>query len=59
MESPEIQVLREPGATSCWSRRMFGVRNCGEGLIAGAVRVLAIFDKPDQLEGPYFEETVM
>jgi len=29
-----------------------------EGLLqAGRLRVLAIFDKPDPLEGPYFEET--
>jgi hypothetical protein len=30
-----------------------------EGLIdRGRLRVLAIFDKPDPLEGPYFEETI-
>jgi hypothetical protein len=30
-----------------------------EGLLAdGALRILAIFDKPDPLEGPYFEETI-
>jgi formate-dependent phosphoribosylglycinamide formyltransferase (GAR transformylase) len=30
-----------------------------EGLIArGAARILAIFDKPDPLEGPFFEETI-
>jgi hypothetical protein len=30
-----------------------------EGLLTdGALRVLAIFDKPDPLEGPYFEETI-
>jgi hypothetical protein len=27
-------------------------------LIDGTLRVLAIFDKPDPLEGPYFEETI-
>jgi biotin carboxylase len=27
-------------------------------LTAGALRVLAIFDKPDPLEGPFFEETI-
>lgn len=25
---------------------------------AGTVRILAVFDKPDPLEGPYFEETI-
>jgi biotin carboxylase len=30
-----------------------------EGLVTrGATRILAIFDKPDPLEGPYFEETI-
>ncbi len=30
-----------------------------EGLLAGArLRVLALFDKPDALAGPYFEETI-
>jgi biotin carboxylase len=30
-----------------------------EGLLtAGALRTLAIFDKPDPLEGPFFEETI-
>ena len=30
-----------------------------EGLLrAGALEVLAVFDKPDPLEGPYFEETL-
>src|ERR1700736_6682261 len=30
-----------------------------EGLLVdGVLRVLAIFDKPDPLEGPYFEETI-
>lgn len=30
-----------------------------EGLLhAGSLEVLAIFDKPDPLEGPYFEETI-
>ena len=30
-----------------------------EGLLTGGkLRVLAVFDKPDPLEGPYFEETI-
>jgi biotin carboxylase len=30
-----------------------------EGLVTrGAVRILALFDKPDPLEGPFFEETI-
>ncbi len=30
-----------------------------EGLVSdGRLRVLAIFDKPDPLDGPFFEETI-
>ncbi len=36
-----------------------GVEVAVEGLLTGGdLRVLAIFDKPDPLEGPYFEETI-
>jgi biotin carboxylase len=36
-----------------------GVEVAVEGLLrAGELEVLAIFDKPDPLEGPYFEETL-
>src|SRR4029077_5804067 len=30
----------------------------GGRLVAGRVQVLALFDKPDPLDGPYFEETI-
>ena len=36
-----------------------GVEAAVEGLLVdGALQVLAIFDKPDRLEGPFFEETL-
>jgi biotin carboxylase len=36
-----------------------GVEVALEGLlVAGDLRVLALFDKPDPLDGPYFEETI-
>ena len=36
-----------------------GVEVALEGLLrAGALSVLALFDKPDPLDGPYFEETI-
>lgn len=36
-----------------------GIEVSVEGLVdAGRLRVLAIFDKPDPLEGPFFEETI-
>jgi biotin carboxylase len=60
MESPEIQVLREPGSDRLLVESYVAGREVAvEGLIAGGrLRVLAIFDKPDPLEGPYFEETI-
>jgi len=60
LQSPEVQVTREP-----WLDRVLvesyipGVEVAVEGLLdRGRLRVLAIFDKPDPLEGPYFEETI-
>ncbi len=60
MESPEIQVLREPERDQLLVETYVAGREVAvEGLIAGGrLRVLAIFDKPDPLEGPYFEETI-
>jgi biotin carboxylase len=40
-------------------RYLPGVEVALEGLLTGgALRTLALFDKPDPLEGPYFEETI-
>jgi biotin carboxylase len=60
MESPEIQVLRELGRDQLLVEMYVAGREVAvEGLIErGRLRVLAIFDKPDPLEGPYFEETI-
>jgi biotin carboxylase len=60
MESAEIQVLREPERDRLLVETYIPGREVAvEGLIAGGrLRVLAIFDKPDPLEGPYFEETI-
>jgi biotin carboxylase len=60
MESPEIQVLREPERDRLLVEKYIpGCEVAVEGLIdRGRLRVLAIFDKPDPLEGPYFEETI-
>jgi hypothetical protein len=58
--SSEVQATREP-----WLDRVLvenyipGVEVAVEGLLThGQLRVLAIFDKPDPLEGPYFEESI-
>src|ERR1700741_951609 len=60
MESPEIQVLREPERDRLLVETYIPGREVAvEGLIdRERLRVLAIFDKPDPLEGPYFEETI-
>ena len=50
-EDPAEQLLVE--------QYQSGVEVAVEGLLrAGALEVLAVFDKPDPLEGPYFEETL-
>ncbi len=60
LTSPEIQVLREPGLGELLVESYIPGREVAvEGLLTeGRLRILAIFDKPDPLEGPYFEETI-
>jgi predicted ATP-grasp superfamily ATP-dependent carboligase len=60
LASPEIQALREPGLDRLLVESYIPGREVAiEGLLTnGCLRVLAIFDKPDPLEGPYFEETI-
>lgn len=60
LESPEIQVLREPNLDHILVESYIPGREVAiEGLLTnGKFRALAIFDKPDPLEGPYFEETI-
>jgi len=60
LESPEMQVLREPHLDRLLVERYIPGREVAiEGLLTnGKLRVLAIFDKPDPLEGPFFEETI-
>jgi predicted ATP-grasp superfamily ATP-dependent carboligase len=60
LKSPEIRALREPEPDALLVERYIpGGEVAVEGLLtAGRLRVLAIFDKPDPLEGPYFEETI-
>jgi biotin carboxylase len=60
LESPEIQVLREPELEQLLAESYIpGKEVALEGLLEhGSLRVLAIFDKPDPLEGPYFEESI-
>jgi formate-dependent phosphoribosylglycinamide formyltransferase (GAR transformylase) len=59
-ESPEIQATREPHLDRMLVEGYIPGREVAvEGLLTdGSLRILAIFDKPDPLEGPYFEETI-
>lgn len=60
LASPEVQVTREAELDrSLVERYIPGTEVALEGLLeAGHLRVLALFDKPDPLEGPYFEESI-
>jgi formate-dependent phosphoribosylglycinamide formyltransferase (GAR transformylase) len=60
LESPEIRATREPNLDQILVEGYIPGREVAvEGLLTdGRLRILAIFDKPDPLEGPYFEETI-
>jgi len=61
------RIVTEPDVAACGdpARRLLveefvpGGEHALEGLLVdGELRVLALFDKPDPLDGPYFEETI-
>ncbi|MFI5096127.1 MAG: ATP-grasp domain-containing protein [Candidatus Acidiferrales bacterium] len=60
LESPEIRATREPNLDQILVEGYIPGREAAvEGMLTdGQLRVLAIFDKPDPLEGPYFEESI-
>jgi hypothetical protein len=60
LKSPEILATREPHLDQMLVEGYIPGREVAvEGLLTdGALNFLAIFDKPDPLEGPYFEETI-
>ncbi len=60
LESAEIRATREPNLDQMLVEGYMPGREVAvEGLLTdGRLRILAIFDKPDPLEGPYFEETI-
>ena len=60
LSSPELQVTREGDLDRLLVERYIpGAEFALEGFLeAGQLRVLALFDKPDPLEGPYFEESI-
>lgn len=60
LDSPEIRATREPNLDQMLVEEYLAGREVAVEAILneGDLRVLAIFDKPDPLEGPYFEETI-
>ena len=60
LESPEIRATRESNLDQILVEGYIPGREVAlEGLLTdGVLKALAIFDKPDPLEGPYFEETI-
>ena len=60
LNSPEIRTTRESDLDRILVEGYIAGKEVAvEGLITdGVLRILAIFDKPDPLEGPFFEETI-
>jgi biotin carboxylase len=58
--SPEVGVLRDPASDFIQVEDYIdGIEIAVEGLVdCGRLHVLAVFDKPDALAGPFFEETI-
>jgi biotin carboxylase len=60
MQSPDIRVERNPDHDHVLLEGFIPGREFAvEGLLTGGqLQILAIFDKPDPLDGPFFEETL-
>jgi hypothetical protein len=60
LAQPDIRALRDPDAAVILVETFIPGREYAvEGVLSrGRLQVLAIFDKPDPLYGPYFEETL-
>jgi len=60
LDSAEVRVTREPNLGHMLVEGYLPGREVAvEGLLTeGNLRILAVFDKPDPLEGPYFEESI-
>jgi biotin carboxylase len=60
LDAPEIGATREANLHQILVEGYIPGREVAvEGLLTdGVLRILAIFDKPDPLEGPFFEETI-
>ncbi len=59
LADPEVRALGEGTDELLVESFVPGVEVAVEGLLVdGALSVLALFDKPDPLDGPFFEETI-
>jgi predicted ATP-grasp superfamily ATP-dependent carboligase len=60
LDTPEIRATREANLDQILVEGYIPGREVAiEGLLTdGVLRILAIFDKPDPLDGPFFEETI-
>ncbi len=59
LREPEVAALGEGTESLVVEEFVPGAEVALEGLLeAGRLRPLALFDKPDPLDGPYFEETI-
>jgi biotin carboxylase len=60
LDSWDVRELRDPAANEILIESYIpGSEYAVEGVVEhGVFRTLAIFDKPDPLEGPFFEETI-
>lgn len=60
LDSVEIRAMREENLDQMLVEGYLPGREVAvEGLLTnGTLRILAVFDKPEHLEGPYFEETI-
>ena len=60
LESPDVRALRDPANDAILVEEYIPGREVAvEGVVTnGVLQVFATFDKPDPLEGPFFEETI-
>ena len=60
LSGPDVQALRDPANDAVLVEEYIPGREVAvEGVVTnGELRIFALFDKPDPLVGPYFEETV-
>jgi len=60
LSQASIRAMRDPAHDSIIVEAFVAGRECAlEGLVErGRLRTLALFDKPDPLDGPFFEETI-